>query len=141
MGTFPQTVPRSGSGLRCRVYGLLAAVISDYFHVIQHIFSPILSRHSGLRKRAHPCFLPTYKDIYNFMHNVLIRSLLPFTASSWPSIPPLHFPLPSFRSVNYYLSLLSFIELHFVSHSTVTVLFDRVAVCSRPTFSVLIKRI
>lgn len=131
MGTFPQTVPLSGSGLRCRVYGLLAAVISDYFHVIQHIFLPILSRHSGLRKRAHPCFLPTYKDIYNFMHNVLIRSLLPFTALSWTSIPPLHFPLPSFRSVNYYLSLLSFIELHFVSHSRLLLLFYSIELRSR----------
>jgi len=34
--------------------GLLVAVISDSFNVLHPIFLPILSRRSGLQKRAHP---------------------------------------------------------------------------------------
>src|SRR6218665_1934537 len=62
--------------------GLLAAVISDSFHVLRPIFPPILSRCSGLRKHAHLFFLPT-KDIYSFIPRVIyILTSLYFTICS-----------------------------------------------------------
>ena|SRR6218665_1828079 len=94
--------------------GVLAAVISDSFHVHLPIFPPNLSRRSGRRKRAHPSFLYSKKGIYSFIiPRVVFGSLLPSTGCSRSALPPFHSSPPSLppSSILNELSFLFFLVL------------------------------
>src|SRR6218665_406297 len=55
---------------------LLSSVIRNLYRALRPLFPPILTRRSGLRKRAHPFTLPL-KDDKQCIPRVLYRTLLP----------------------------------------------------------------
>src|SRR6218665_134073 len=55
---------------------LLSSVIRNSYQVLRPLFPPILTRRSGLCKRAHPFTLPL-KDDNQCIPHVLYRALLP----------------------------------------------------------------
>src|SRR6218665_548571 len=55
---------------------IVSSVIRNSYHVLRPLFSPILTRRPGLRKRAHPFTLPL-KDDKQCIPRVLYRALLP----------------------------------------------------------------